>query len=315
VLEGLALQHASGALEIDGSPAGTVYLDRGHITFARTTWSPDLGARLAGLLPASSELRDLLLSADHPEGGLGDLLVQRGLIAPDVLGTTLRSVIVDALIVLTVPLAEEARVSDIRLQTPRAHWAGAFCRLSVDAARTEAVARARRMTRDPIPRSARLELRDLATSRAVLTRAQWTVACQIDGTLTCWDLAWRCGLALSDTFEAAGALARAGLCAPGPGPGAGPVLAARPTSAVADITPARTLATPAPVPLAAEPARSGAGRRSGAESRSGAGRRSGAGTMALADAGAGAEAEDDAGQEAPPLDSLRRVLDGLRRLN
>jgi hypothetical protein len=307
VLEGLAMRHASGALEVDGSPAGTVYLDRGHITFARTTWSPDLGTRLAGLLPGSDELRDLLLSADHPDGGLGDLLVGRGLITPDLLGATLRSVIVDAVIVLTVPLAEEARVSDIRLQAPRAHWAGAFCQVRVDAARAEAVARAEQMTRDEVPRGARLELRDLAGRRAVLTRAQWAVASHINGTLTCWDLAWRCGLALSDTFEAVGALAQAGLCAPRAGYSAGPVLAARPTGTRATARPTGTgatarptgtgataraaplLAAPVPDPPAPLPARAGGGAR--------------------------AEAGGDVGRAGPSLESLRRVLDGLRRLS
>lgn len=292
MLEGLALQHASGALEIDGSPAGTVYLDRGHITFARTTWSPDLGTRLAGVLRASDEVPDLLLSADHPDGDLGDLLVERGLVTPDVLAATLQSVIVDAVIVLTVPLAEDARVSDIRLQAPRAHWAGAFCQVQVDAARTEALAWAERMTRDPVPRGARLELRDLADRRAVLTRAQWAVACHINGALTCWDLAWRCGLALSDTFEAVGALARAGLCAPGAEYGAAPVRAARPTDTGAAVQPIRPPATPIPE-LPAPPA-------------SLTGDRDVDGDVAK---GAGGQAA------APPLESLRRVLDGLRRLS
>ena len=49
VLEGLALQNASGELEIDGSPGGAIYLDRGEITFARSAWSPDLATRLTVL--------------------------------------------------------------------------------------------------------------------------------------------------------------------------------------------------------------------------------------------------------------------------
>jgi hypothetical protein len=299
VLEGLALQHASGALEIDGSPAGTVYLDRGRITFARTTWSPDLGTRLAGVLPASEELPDLLLSADHPDTGLGDLLVRRGLLTPDVLAATLHSVIVDAVIVLTVPLTAESRVSDIRLQAPRAHWAGAFCQVRVDAARTEALARAERMTRDPVPRGARLELRDLAGRRAVLTRAEWAVASHINGALNCWDLAWPGGLALSDTFEAVGALARAGLCAPGTeygaGPGSHPVLAVRPTGTSAAARPARPRPTRLlPAPILDRPAPP-------------------AGSTPLTRDEA--PPEGDAGRAAPPLESLRRVLDGLRRLS
>jgi hypothetical protein len=216
VLEGLALQHASGALEIDGFPSGTIYFDRGHITFAETTWSPDLGARLAGLLPATDELRDLLLSAGQPDADIGTALAERGLVTRDELRAMLESVVIDAVIALTVPLAEEASVTDIRLQTPRPHWAAGFCEVRVDAARAAALEWARRLAGGGVPRAARLELRDMDHSRAVLTRLQWMVARHVNGTLTTWDLAWQCGLALCDTVEAVDALARAGLCAPVP---------------------------------------------------------------------------------------------------
>jgi hypothetical protein len=151
VLEGLALQNASGALEIDGSPAGTIYLDHGHITFARTSWSPDLGTRLASMLEPATELGELLESADLPDGDLGEILVGRGLVARDVLQATLESVVVNAVLVLTIPLTGESSVADIRLESPRTHWAASFHQVRVHAARAQAVRAVARLARYDVP--------------------------------------------------------------------------------------------------------------------------------------------------------------------
>jgi hypothetical protein len=102
------------------------------------------------------------------------------------------------------------------------------------------------------------------------------VASKINGALNAWNLAWQCGLSLADTFEAVGALARSGLCAPCP-----------------------TIASPEDDwirshrrPKDAEPA-----------------------TAAAPQDGADWSAGTDGARAAPPpMESLRRVLDGLRRL-
>ena len=280
MLEGLALQSASGALEVDGSPSGTIYLDHGHITFARTSWSPDLGTRLAGLLEPAAELRDLLDSAGQPDGDLGEILVGRGFVTRDVLQATLESVVVDAVLVLTVPLTDEASVSDIRLDSPRTHWAAAFNQLRVDTARAEAVSKAARLARYDVPRTASLELRDISGSSALLTQAQWAVASKINGALNAWDLAWQCGLSLSDTFEAVGALAQSGLCAPCP-------VTELPADDDDWILPHRRQVR-VPTQVTAR---------------------------AAADAASDRDLQpSEAKAPQPPLESLRRVLDGLRRL-
>jgi hypothetical protein len=279
VLEGLARQSASGALEIDGSPSGTIYLDHGQITCARTSWSPDLGTRLGALLEPAAELRDLLDSADQPDGDLGEILVGRGFVTRDVLAATLESVVVDAVLVLTVPLTGESSVADIRLESPRTHWAAAFHQVRVDAARAEALATAARLAGFDVPRTASLELRDIDAGRAVLTREQWAVASKINGALNAWDLAWQCGLSLADTFEAVGALARSGLCAPCP-------VTELPADDDDWILPHRRQVR-VPAQLTARAA------------------------DAAGDTGV-PPAEARVAQ--PPLESLRRVLDGLRRL-
>jgi hypothetical protein len=295
VLEGLALRHASGVLEIDGNPGGAIYLDQGHITFARASWTPGLLARLRGMLRPSGELRDLLLGEDQPDRDLGALLVERHCIARDELQAILRSVVVDAVIVLTVPLAEEVSVAGIRFEPSQAHWARSFSRLRVDSVRAEAVTRAERMARCDLAYDARLELRDIDDASAVVTREQWVIACEIDGTSSVKELARTCGLALYETIESLGDLVRAGLCVPclvedpplpPGGPGSEPV--AFWPAEVSQILPRR---------------------QPGASAF-----RSGPGSGDDALPGVAAE-PGEAPATQPPADPLRRVLDGLRRIN
>ena len=76
-LERLAERRVSGILEIDGNPAGTIYLNQGQITFARASWIPDLSARLPRALPPSAAAPDLIAEPDRPDRDIGTVLVQR----------------------------------------------------------------------------------------------------------------------------------------------------------------------------------------------------------------------------------------------
>jgi hypothetical protein len=212
VLETLALEHVSGRLEIDGSPAGTVYFDRGQVTFARASWIPDLSARLRGALRPTRKLSDLLDRGDRPDLDLGDILIRHGLITTGGLQQILRSVVVDSLIALTAPPLDRASVSDIRFQAPGAHWAGSFCQLDVTSVAAEAVSRSHRISRYGLARSTPVALRDLDRSCAVLTRAEWDIAATLDRPLSAQDLAWQHGLALYDVMERIGGLVQSGLC-------------------------------------------------------------------------------------------------------
>ena len=100
-LEALAARRASGILEIDGDPSGTVYFDQGQITCARASWVPDIGARLLGVLQPPAESLDLLTGADEPDRDIGTFLVQRNYLSIAELATILRSVVVDTVIALT----------------------------------------------------------------------------------------------------------------------------------------------------------------------------------------------------------------------
>jgi hypothetical protein len=59
-LERLAERRVSGIMEIDGNPAGIIYLNHGQITFAEASWIPDLSARLLGALRLSAASRELI---------------------------------------------------------------------------------------------------------------------------------------------------------------------------------------------------------------------------------------------------------------
>jgi Domain of unknown function (DUF4388) len=282
VLESLARQHASGVLEIDGNPAGVIYLDQGQITYAQASWVPDLAARFCASQQPPADVRALLLGGDWDDrdggdwggaarGGAarggGDRSRDLGAILLSCMSRAelqelLRSVIVDAVLALTVPLSGDAAVSGIRFEAPRAHWASAFARLPLDSVREETVCRAARMARYRVSRTSTVSLRDLDHGAMVLTREQWAVASRVGRTSTVRDLAWRSGLALCDTIECVARLVRAGVCTLGPALAASNAQASAPSSGSVPApagAPARATSSPAgaaqpgtePVPLPA----------------------------------------------------------------
>lgn len=248
----------TGVLEIDGNPGGAIYLDKGHVTFARASWSPNLVARLRGALQPTAEVRELLLRGDRPDRDLGTILIERSYLTADQLHAILRSIVVDAVMVLTVPLAEEASIAGIRFESAKTHWAESFCRLPVHLVRTEAADRADRMASYDLADTARLEWRDLVQAgsmKAGRSRRQASVV----------------------TDDILPRRAATGL---GPVPG--------PSAEVPAVMPSR------------QPGATIAGRR--------------------ADSGAHAAGEDprrsgDNPLTTLPAESLKRVLDGLRRLS
>ena len=250
VLESLARQQASGVLEIDGNPAGVIYLDRGQITYAQASWVPDLAARFCASAQPPADVRALVLGGDLDGSDwsrdLGTILLS--CVSRTELQELLRSVIVDAVLALTVPLSSDAAVSGIRFEAPRAHWASAFARLPLDSVREETVRRAARLARYQISRTSTVSLRDLDHGAMVLTREQWAVASRVGRTSTVRDLAWRSGLALCDTIECVARLVRAGVCTLGSPPTASTVPASTPSSGCAPPHAPASSPVPGPAP-------------------------------------------------------------------
>jgi hypothetical protein len=213
VAEDLGARGATGVLEVKGEPSGAVYLDSGRITFARASWVPDLADRLRGIRPSSAESRDREYR-DADDAAIATLAVQRGHITTQGLHQLIRSIVVDAFLVLMIPLPVNAYVADIRFTSARTHATPLFPRLDIDSVRSEALSRADRMAKYGLAPTTAVALRDLRQPTAVLTREQWAAASQITENASARELARRHGTGLADMTECLGGLTRAGLCAP-----------------------------------------------------------------------------------------------------
>jgi hypothetical protein len=215
-LEDLVTREASGVLEVTGNPSGAVYLDGGRIAFARASWVPGLAARLGAISPALAGIGEMTSggAADADDAALAGLAVQRGYLTAAGLHDLIRSIVVDAFLVLTIPLAMDSPVAAIRFTSTRTYWTEMFPRLGVDQVREEAFRRAERLAEHGLAPTTAVALCDLRAPSAVLTREQWAVACRIGARASALDLAARRGAALIDTLECLGSLTRAGLCAP-----------------------------------------------------------------------------------------------------
>jgi hypothetical protein len=213
-VEDLVTQGATGVLEITGSPSGEIYLDSGYIAFARASWVPGLAARLRGIRPVPAGLAEL---ADWgaSDAAIAAHLVQRGYLTMAAMHELVWSIVVDAFVVLTIPLASDSPVTAIRFTSTRTYWAEMFPRLGIGAVRSEAIRRAERMADCALGPTTLVAMRDLGLPAAVLTPQQQTIACQLLGTpASARDLALRYGAALTDTAEWLGGLIQAGLCVP-----------------------------------------------------------------------------------------------------
>ncbi len=208
------MQSASGVLQISGDPSGSIYLDDGQVTFAWASWVPDLATRLRDRPDIPAKTRTLLLAGDSPDRDLGALLIEGKCLTKVALRAVLRSMIVDAMIVLTMPLPDETSIASTRFETPASHWAAPYARLRIDAARTQAEKKLAGLTQSGLPITAPLDLADLTANWAVLRREHWQVASRIDGSSSICDLAWSCGLSLTETIDCVSYLVKKGMCAP-----------------------------------------------------------------------------------------------------
>jgi hypothetical protein len=214
VVDGLGAQGASGVLEVKGDPSGAIYLDGGQIAFAGASWVPGLIPRLSGLRPSPAGLQRLLAEREAEDAAVAVAAVRQGYLTEAGLRKLIRSIVVDAFLVLVVPLAVNSAVAAIRFTSTRTYWTEMFPRLDIDSVRREAVGRAEGIARYGLAPTTAVALRELRRPSAVLTREQWAVASQIMGNSSARDLALRHGTALADMTECLGSLTRAGLCSP-----------------------------------------------------------------------------------------------------
>jgi hypothetical protein len=216
VIEDLVTEAESGVLEIDGDPAGRVYLEGGQITYARASWVPGLAARLRAIAPSLDEgdSPPNEVAEDTGDVAIARLVVRHGYLTEAGLQELIESIVVDAFLVLTIPLAGDSPVAATHFTPTRTRSSELFPRLTLDVVRAEAVRRAEEMADFGLAPTTTVAPRDLAASVTVLTREQWAVACLIGDRVSARELAMRRGASLSDTVHCLGSLVNAGLCAP-----------------------------------------------------------------------------------------------------
>jgi hypothetical protein len=219
-VEELGMQSASGVLEVAGNPvagnpSGAIYLEAGRITFAQASWIPGLAARLGGIRPVPDGLTEVLADwGDEGDAAIAARVIRRGCLTIPRLHELIRSIVADALVVLTIPLAMDWTLAAVRFTATGAYLSGAFPRLDIAPVLREAARRAERMADRGLSPTTAVALHHRRLPAAILTREQWTVACQISGPASAQELAFRCGIALADTMECLDSLIRAGLCTP-----------------------------------------------------------------------------------------------------
>jgi hypothetical protein len=282
-VEELGTRGASGVLEVTGIPSGAIYLEAGRITFAKASWVPGPGARLRGIQSLPAEVTNLL----EGRGGLEDdaamvaHIAGRGYLTTARLHELIQSIVIDVLLVLTIPLAADSPGTAIRFASTRGYWPEKFPRLDVAPLRAEAGQRAQRMAQCGLAPTTAVALHWLRLPAAVLTSEQWAIARQLTGPASAQELALRSGIALADTMECLGGLMRAGLCAPVRVPAQ-----RRLQSRFPQAPPAAMAATG---PVASGPVPTPLGQRERTPTTSGAG-------------------------QPVPLTVLRQVLEGLKKL-
>jgi hypothetical protein len=179
VLRVLAVSRSSGALEIRGTPSGTIFLHAGEITFAEATG-----------LPTVPDDPDLRL---NPE-----------------LQSMVYSAVMEAGLTL---LSGSTRDSERPLFRPgRRHWTGLVCRLGVEVVLGEIDRQLQSFTRLGVDPDNDVQLRSLPRGGlAVLDRRQWALAVAITQPQSARALSRLSGVPLSATIATVASLVEVGV--------------------------------------------------------------------------------------------------------
>jgi hypothetical protein len=281
-VEELQTRGASGVLEVTGIPSGAIYLEGGRITFARATWVPGPAARLRGIQQVPAELAELLASrGGEDDAAIAAHIAWRGYMTTAGLHELIQSIVIDVLLVLTIPLAMDCPGAAIRFAPTRGYWPEMFPRLDVAPVRAEASRRAQRMAQCGLAPTTAVALHWLRLPAAMLTNEQWAIVRHLTGPASAQELALRSGTALADTMECLSGLMRAGLCVPVRIPGQRRLPSRIPQAASPAMGPVE--------PMAWDPALTALDRPATLPATAGSG-------------------------QPVPLATLRRVLDGLKKL-
>jgi hypothetical protein len=138
----------TGALHIDGSPGGVLYLVAGNITHAESPACPGVGERLV----ASGRLSATTWKAAYDEGRaqhrVGRTLVRHGHLGQNELACRVVATICDA----THALLQQSDDAPVRFVPEERHWLGVIAQVELGALIHET---AKRLRRVPAPRDDR----------------------------------------------------------------------------------------------------------------------------------------------------------------
>jgi hypothetical protein len=177
VLRVLAVSRSSGALEIRGTPSGTIFLHKGEVTYAEALGIPP---------------------------------IQQSSIMDPRLQSTIYSAVVEAgLILLTGPNPDGERPL---FRPGREHWTGLTCRLDVETLLVEINQQMHSFKKLGVEPDDEVRLCELPRGRSmVLSRQQWTLVAQLSGAQTARSLAWGSAEPLGATIAAVASLVGAGV--------------------------------------------------------------------------------------------------------
>jgi hypothetical protein len=146
LLTELAEAGRTGALHIDGTPGGTLYLVAGHITHAESPASPGIGERLV----ASGRLSAETWRAAYDEGRgrhrVGPTLVRNGHLGRHELACRVVATICDT----THVLLQQEDGAPVRFVPGQRHWLGVITQIELAPLIHET---AKRLRRVPAPRT------------------------------------------------------------------------------------------------------------------------------------------------------------------
>ncbi|MBP2703123.1 MarR family transcriptional regulator [Microbispora sp. RL4-1S] len=284
LLTDLAEGGATGALRV--GKEGTLFLDRGRVSYAECAVTPGVEDLLAasGRIAAGG-IRGARQTAGP--GGGGDLLVRRGVLSRGELQFCVLGATLDAAFFLLRPSSARPRFKD-----GEAHWLGSHWFFTVSGLFRECARRRARLERAwPSPALDALPVvpvRRPPGARVVLTSLQWELLVAADAQATPADLARRLGRPMYGVLLAVRELAAAGLLASpdepadgeSPDPPAGSAAPATPAGASGASGASETVALARRTPGATKAQRDRAGQANQADRPAGS-TRQGAGPGAL----------------------------------
>ncbi len=201
---------ASGALHVDGSPGGTLFLAHGSVTYAESPAAPGVGELLTASGRLSRNTWRACFDAGRDEYRVGHVLVEQGHLTAGELELCVLGATYDAAFFVLQP-----RPAPVRFVAGERHWLGTLTQVDVTALDRETTRR-HRLPDEITPESAVdgapvTPVTRPPVDRVVLMALQWELLMHADGRRTPADLARLLGRAGYATLLELRRLAAAGL--------------------------------------------------------------------------------------------------------